>query len=199
MYHARNRLSARDSEATPGSALWGQASVEDAVTGDNSVAYCCGSLKDTWGRQGKGSASVAITVWFLCRKSLCGAGMALRECLLAVGVALRVCLLVVGVALRGCFLALGVALRVCLLKGGEDVGRLSTLLFLEALRAVPRTEMGGMVGGLQVGGGVTPSDLYGYTQGVLEDLLCSLRTDSDCELLRASRGRVTGVAHCSLA
>ena len=115
---------------------------EEAVTGDNSVTYCCGSLKDTWGGQGKGSVSEAITVWFLCRKALCGAGMVLRECLLAVGVALRECLL-----------AVGVALRVCLLEGGEDVGRLSTLLFLQLLRAVPRTEMGGMVGGLWAGGG----------------------------------------------
>ena len=77
--------------------------------------------------------------------------MALREFLLALGVALRVCLLALGVALMGFLLALGVALRVCLLEaGGEDVGLSCTLLLHEPLRAVPRTEMGGMVAGLQV-------------------------------------------------
>lgn len=57
---------------------------------------------------------------------------------MALGVSLRVCLLALGLALRGCLLE----------EGGEDVGRSSTLFFLEPLMAVPCTEMGGMVAGL---------------------------------------------------
>lgn len=68
---------------------------------------------------------------------------------------MRVCLLALGVVLRECLLVMDVVLRVCLLEeGGEDVGRLSPLLFLQPLRAFPCTEMGGMEVGLQVRGWV---------------------------------------------